>query len=149
MIHSVCPPNFAQVIVFNCSWEDCKFSRACENNLCKIWRANGVYYRGFENREYSRVHALRLSTATLKNLKNDKNSARASPFLIQFHRSPLHDYRVQLPNTWRTWTHHNKSGGGGGGGVVKPIMADKRRLCPKGVTFLGFRYIYLDLWKQG
>ena len=146
MIHSFCPPNFAQVIVFNCSWEDCIFSRACENNnLCKFWRANGVYYRGFENREYSRVHPLRLSTATLKNLKNDKNSARASSFLIQFHRRPLHNYKVQLPKTWRTWTHHNNSAAG----EVKPIMADKRSFRPKGVTFSGFRYIYLDLWKQG
>ena len=30
--------------------------------------------------------------------KKSKSSARASYFLIQFNRRPLHDYRVKLPN---------------------------------------------------
>ena len=48
----VCPPNFAQFIVFACSREYAVLPGAFENNiLCKIWGANRVYYGGFENRE--------------------------------------------------------------------------------------------------
>ena len=44
IIHSSC--------VFKCSWENVVLTGALEKNgFCKIWGANKVYYRGFENRE--------------------------------------------------------------------------------------------------
>ena len=52
IIHSVCPPNFAELIVLKCPWENAILPGAFKNNgLCKIWGANRVYYGEFENRE--------------------------------------------------------------------------------------------------
>ena len=54
IIHSVCPPNFAQNIVVKFSWEVSIFPRAFHNNsLCQIWGANRVHYGQVANRKCS------------------------------------------------------------------------------------------------
>ena len=54
IIHSVCPPNFAELIVLKCSWENAILPGAFKNNgLCRIWGANRVYYGQLENTEYN------------------------------------------------------------------------------------------------
>ena len=45
-----CPPKFAWTIVLNCSLKYCIFPKAFEdNNLCKIWGADRVYYGRLQN----------------------------------------------------------------------------------------------------
>ena len=80
IIHFVCPPNFAQTIVFKCSWGHCIFPRAFENNgLCKIWGANKVYYGEFENRECNIAAVQNLYTVI--NTNTGKPAARKDCFL--------------------------------------------------------------------
>ena len=96
-IHSVCPPNFARyclqmllgglhipyahLIIFTCILRNINIKllllpRACENNnLRKIWGGGQTecIMGGNSEKEniYSKVFPLRLSTATLKNLKKN------------------------------------------------------------------------------
>ena len=72
-----CPSKFAWTIVLKCSLEYCIFPKAFEdNNPCKIWGANRVYYGRLQNSQLTNRPFSHDVTSAILVFQNNETAAR-------------------------------------------------------------------------